>query len=198
MKKHWIIFFLAIPVLATAQSRGMKELQKRMTGHFSSEKQHREDSANYFNIQLTMTPVWRQHTDGFWLYVEQAVAGSNDKPYRQRVYHVTESEPGTFRSAIYTLADPLRFAGHPERVEALPEDSLRLKDGCDVILHLEGNQFIGGTEGKRCPSDRKGAAYATSQVTIQRKAMISWDQGFNDKDEQVWGAEKGGYVFRKQ
>ena len=48
-----------------------------------------------------------------------------------------------------------------------------------------------------CPSDRKGAAYATSEVTITENELISWDRGYNDKDEQVWGAEKGGYHFLK-
>jgi hypothetical protein len=28
--------------------------------------------------------------------------------------------------------------------------------------------------------------------------LLSWDQGFNDKKEQVWGATKGGYAFIKQ
>jgi hypothetical protein len=27
--------------------------------------------------------------------------------------------------------------------------------------------------------------------------MISWDRGYNDAGEQVWGAEKGGYIFLK-
>jgi hypothetical protein len=51
--------------------------------------------------------------------------------------------------------------------------------------------------GKNCPSDRKGATYATSKVTISENLLLSWDQGFNEKDEQVWGAEKGGYYFKK-
>jgi len=27
--------------------------------------------------------------------------------------------------------------------------------------------------------------------------LRSWDQGFNEKGEQVWGATKGGYEFIK-
>ncbi|MBK7852430.1 MAG: hypothetical protein IPJ66_15190 [Bacteroidetes bacterium] len=33
--------------------------------------------------------------------------------------------------------------------------------------------------------------------TITANELISWDRGYNDKDEQVWGAEKGGYHFIK-
>jgi hypothetical protein len=42
----------------------------------------------------------------------------------------------------------------------------------------------------------RGASYATSKVTIEEGLIISWDQGFNEEDEQVWGAVKGGYEFR--
>jgi hypothetical protein len=28
--------------------------------------------------------------------------------------------------------------------------------------------------------------------------MVSWDRGYNDEGEQVWGAEKGGYRFVKR
>jgi hypothetical protein len=35
-------------------------------------------------------------------------------------------------------------------------------------------------------------------VTIWPDRLISWDRGWNDKGQQVWGAEKGGYIFVKQ
>ncbi len=169
-----------------------------MRGAFSSSEQHLRDTANYFDIRLTMTPVWQARTDGFWFYVEQAVAGFETKPYRQRVYHVIEPTPGKFESVIYTLSDPLRFAGHAELIEKLTIDSLTEKAGCAVLLSKQKGAFSGGTVGKNCPSERKGATYATSQVTIEKSRLLSWDQGFNDKEEQVWGAEKGGYQFVKQ
>lgn len=28
--------------------------------------------------------------------------------------------------------------------------------------------------------------------------MLSWDRGWNDAGEQVWGAEKGGYHFERE
>jgi len=32
-----------------------------------------------------MVQIWEERTDGYWLYVEQAIAGYQDKPYRQRI-----------------------------------------------------------------------------------------------------------------
>lgn len=181
-----------------AQSIELKKLSGYMAGYYSSEQQHKTDTANYFDIRLHIIPIWKDKKDGFWFYVEQAVAGSTDKPYRQRVYHLTEKEKGVFESAVYTFSNPLRFTSNAALFEkTLTPDSLKVREGCSVILHQKDKLFEGGTEGKACSSERKGAAYATANVTIMEKELHSWDRGFNDKGEQVWGATKGGYIFIK-
>ncbi|UCF65342.1 MAG: hypothetical protein JSW33_05800 [bacterium] len=38
---------------------------------------------------------------------------------------------------------------------------------------------------------------ATSEVIIKKNEMVGWDRGFNTGKEQVWGAEKGSYTFKK-
>ena len=58
--------------------------------------------------------------------------------------------------------------------------------------------FTGSTQGKSCNSELRGATYATSEVIIGNGFIESWDRGFNEKDEQVWGAEKGGYIFERK
>ncbi len=68
-------------------------------------------------------------------------------------------------------------------------DSLQERKGCEVKLKIdEKGNYIGSTNGKSCPSDRKGASCATSEVIIVPNELHSWDRGFNDHDEQVWGA----------
>lgn len=169
-----------------------------MAGSFSSQAQSVADT-NYFDIRLEMAPVWTARTDGHWFYVEQAVSTHLERPYRQRVYHLTEDPPGTFRSDIYLLPDPLRFAGiwrDDEPLVALSPDSLTLKDGCAVFLtRTDVGAFAGETVRGECGSTLHGAAYATSEVRITADALVSWDRGWNADGEQVWGAELGGYVF---
>ena len=47
------------------------------------------------------------------------------------------------------------------------ENSLSEREGCTVIMKkVSGGKFVGSTDGKKCPSDRSGASYATSEVTI--------------------------------
>ena len=196
----FIFIFSLIGFRITAQTKD-KELEKvaqYLAGSYSSQAQHLKDTANYFDIRLQIVPIWKDRTDGYWFYVEQAVADYIDKPYRQRIYHLTKQSKGTFVSEVYTFAEPLRFTHLPELAEkTLTPDSLTAREGCAVLLHETKDGYAGGTDEKKCPSDRKGATYATSEVTLLENELHSWDRGYDDKDVQVWGAEKGGYVFLK-
>ncbi len=171
-----------------------------MTGYFSSAQQAQKDS-DYFDIRLRTVQIWKERRDGYWLYVEQATAGSEDKPYRQRVYNIRVRDDSTFESVVYSIPEPLRFAGkwsEPDPLGPLTVDSLLLRDGCAVTLRKIGSiAFTGGTDSMGCTSDLKGAAYATSEVTISKNQIISWDRGYDADGRQVWGARKGGYVFKR-
>jgi hypothetical protein len=169
-----------------------------MIGSFSSAKQAAADS-NYYDIRLRMVLIWPQRTDGVWLYVEQAAASSLDRPYRQRVYRLTAPAPGTFVSDVYTIDDPLRFAGawrNDAHLASLSPDSLTLRDGCAVWLErLRDGSFAGATRADGCASTLRGARYATSEVVITGAGIESWDRGWDENGNQVWGATGGAYRF---
>jgi CpeT protein len=201
-----ILIFLLLIVASPAASQAaapppaaLDRLASWMAGSFSSEEQAKTDT-NFFDIRLHMTRIWTDRSDGCWLYVEQAAASHLDKPYRQRVYHLTISND-TLVSDVYTLADPLRFAGDwakPAPLAGLTVDSLSLRDGCSIYLIAEADTaFVGSTRGTGCASDLRGATHATSEVRITREIISSWDRGFDAAGKQVWGAISGGYVFRK-
>jgi hypothetical protein len=191
-----ITCFILTPLLGVSQfNKELKTVGKMMQGKFSSEKQSNADSA-FFDIRLSIIPIWDERTDAIWMYVEQAVSSKIDKPYRQRIYKLTQLSDGSFESAVFTLKDPLRFAGKVELLKGLNPDSLELREGCSVFLKKSGKKsYEGGTGNKTCPSDMRGAAYASSIVTLNTKMLLSWDRGFDRSDKQVWGAEKGGYKF---
>ncbi len=183
-----------------APAADLDRLVAWMSGSFSSQEQAAADP-DYRDIRLHMAPIWTERADGRWLYVEQAVASSADKPYRQRVYHVTQRADGSFESAVFKLpGDPLKYAGawkNPALFAELKPSDLEPRTGCSIVLVKKGDIFEGSTTGKECPSDLRGAAYATSEVRIEASRMVSWDRGFDDKGGQVWGATKAGYEFRK-
>lgn len=201
MKKNLFvpIFFFVSAVFYPQSESNLDILVSWMIGSFNSEEQSKNDS-DYYNISLEMHRIWSERKDGYWLYVEQAVATSKDKPYRQRIYHLYEDND-VIKSVIYSIPDEKSFVGgwnDASTFQKLSPESLEAREGCEVIIiRKDENTFVGSTIDKNCTSNLRGATYATTEVIITKNKMISWDRGFNDKDEQVWGAVKGGYIFNK-
>ena len=179
-------------------SKEIIELITIMQGYYSSQKQALNDT-NYFNISLRMTPIWKEK--GNYLFVEQAIFDKQNKPYRVRVYKVTERNQNKFISEIYTVKNEKDWTGKwttPEAYDKLTEADIDLKKGCEVVLQRNGkNKFVGSTGDKTCPSELRGASFAKSKVTVLKNQILSWDQGFDKEGKQVWGATKGGYEFVK-
>ena len=180
-----------------SDSTELKELVSIMQGHYSSEKQALADK-DYYNISLRMTPIWK--SKGNYLFVEQAIFDKQDKPYRVRIYKVSQ-RGNEFISEIYTLKDEKAWIGKwatPEVYDQLTEADIELKSGCEVVLKRTGkNRFEGATGDKTCPSELRAASWANSKVTVTKNTILSWDQGFDKDGKQVWGATKGGYEFIK-
>jgi CpeT protein len=194
-----LIFLFSILTGCRKKDTDIEILLNWMTGSFSSEEQAKSDT-NYYDIRLEMVQIWKDRSDGPWIYVEQAVADYKDKPYRQRIYQLVQ-ENDVLKSVVYSIENPLRFAGEYQNENALSQltpDSLQIREGCAVYLERTSDDtFLGSTKEKECVSNLRGATYATSEVTIKNDRILSWDRGFDSNDAQVWGAEKGGYIFLK-
>ena len=177
-------------------------LARWLTGSFSSAEQHAAQPDDYQDIRLHTTAIWTQRPDGPWLYLEQAAATSLDRPYRQRICHLVSIPTGPVECVVYELpGDPLRFAGAgqaPGRFAELAPDQLLLREGCSMMMRrVTDDTFVGGMEGTACQSSLAGAAYATSEASITARRLVTWDRGFDATGQQVWGATKGGYVFKR-
>jgi CpeT protein len=183
-----------------AVAQDLQQLVDFMVGDFSSQAQSQRDS-DFYDIRLHIRPIWTSDKSNHWLYVEQATATAEDKPYRQRVYKVETDGTHGLKSIVYTLPDQASWAGKyktPDAFNQLKPTDLSLREGCTVFLKKEKDgSFAGATKGTGCESTLRGAKYASSTVTITNTMLRSWDQGFNEKGEQVWGATKGGYEFVK-
>ncbi len=180
--------------------KGLNKLAQLMQGIYNSKSQSITDTT-YYNISLIMAPIWTHRTDGKWLYVEQAMATTPDKPYRQRVYHLQHKADKVYTSDIYTIKDAMAYANattDTEKMAKLTFDKIELKDGFTVTLNYKKKQYTGGTNLNDCPSDLRGAKYATTIIELNNTKLLSWDRGFDANGKQVWGATKGGYVFNKQ
>jgi hypothetical protein len=197
-----VTVILATSCKTTKQSgteTSIDELVTMMTGSFNSAEQEAADSS-YFNISLHMYPIW-EGREGHWLYIEQAIFANQESPYRQRVYRVEQTSKNKFKTTVYALEDQDAAIGKwktPEWFDQFDESFLNEREGCGVYLEKQKDgSYKGSTKKGECESTLRGASYATSVVSISPGQIYSWDQGFDANDEQVWGAVKGGYVFRK-
>lgn len=204
------------------QREQLAELSSLMIGGFSSSAQHEQQKDDYFNIHLSMTPIWPERTtdDQTWLYVEQAMSQARQKPYRQRIYRVMPlasdkqieitlpgDGPGrtakaTFVSEVYKIPSQAAYInadGDPSRFVGLTPEMLEPLAGCGVLLaRTAPGVFEGGTQGGGCASSLRGAAYVTSEVYVSREGLRTWDRGFDKDGKYVWGAEKGPYEFQRE
>jgi CpeT protein len=179
-------------------TKAMTELLSIMQGVYTSEKQSKLDKS-FYNITLRMTPIWKNK--GHYLAVEQALSDKLDKPYRIRVYQIIQISATEFVTNIYMVKREKKWIGKwktPKGFDSFNDKDLIIKEGCDILLvRTAANKFIGKTAEKTCSSELKGATYATTKMNVYQNKIVSWDQGFNAKGKQVWGATKGGYVFDK-
>lgn len=183
-----------------AADKKLVEFSKVLIGNYSSKKQSESDTS-YFNISLSMTRIWPERKDAIWLYVEQAMASKKDKPYRQRVYKLNHPSENVFTSDIYMIRNQDSIVGlqnNSSKRKLLTQNRIDLKDGCKVTLLSKDGEYKGSTEADKCPSELRGAKYATTNITLRNGLLISWDQGFDASGKQVWGATKGGYQFVKE
>lgn len=187
-------------VSKTKSSDELIKVLDLMTGTFSSREQAQQDSA-FFNINLVMYPIWKNDPSAKWLYVEQAVTANLSKPYRQRIYKLTRTTSGQIESSVFELPDPAKYIhawDTPQLFDQISASDLKVREGCSVFLQKKSNQhYAGATLPGKCISTLRGASYATSEVEVFSDRIVSWDRGWNDQKEQVWGAVKAGYVFMK-
>ena len=195
-----LLDFSSTEVIAQSGKSGLKTLQKCLVGDFSSQEQSQRDS-DYFDIRLHIRPIWTSDKGNRWLYVEQAAAKKKEKPYRQRIYHLTQQDDSTIIRTASTLDSMHLFMGAYQDIARFqgmkPKDAKPLP-GCDLVLHWRNGHFVGSTDGAKCKNAWGKATYATSEVDIGPDGMVSWDRGYDDTGTQVWGAEGGGYHFVKR
>ncbi len=194
-----IAFCSIISINAQDKIKNTKDLVTLMTGSYNSEKQSKKDST-YYNISLHMYPIWEKD-NASWLYVEQALNSKQDAPYRQRVYKVEHVSENKFKTTIFKLKEEKNFIGKWKTIKYFDQFDMTVleeRSGCEVYLTKnKDGAYEGSTLDDNCKSTLRGASYATSKVTIKKDMVHSWDQGFDQDNKQVWGAEKAGYTFDK-
>lgn len=191
-------------IWAQALPLGKKDLKAvagYLAGSFFAESTSTSDSSS-FQIKLQMAPVMPHHTDGYWLYAEQALVSAVDKPYRQRVYQLYVEDDTTIISQPYELKNPSFYAGSctdPSKLQTLQMDSLIQRAGCGILLHkYSDGSYQGTTAHRQCFNALRGSVFATTDWAIYPDHLQSWERGWDEHGVQKWGPVQSGYDFLKK
>lgn len=209
----------------------LKLLLSYMTGEFNSEDQvdNMGPDDDKKNIYINLKRVWSDQEEihtlngtGYWTYIEQSISDydpdnpDNYSPYRQRVYHITITGEGEFKSYIYKFKSESSegsavgdvFEDNPLRLYKYNED-FTYAENCEITLNKVDTggviTFEGGTgEHKNCVTqyyDPDQSEYVESyvqalDVVIAENYFESWDKIFTvAEDKQIGGSEVSPYKF---
>ena len=172
----------------------MNKFVELLVGTFSNKHQAQSHPTRYAHI-------WVNHRligDNL-IYGEQAYNYLKVRPYRQFVIRVVEEED-QFRLLNYEIADANQFA-ECKNLDKITEDMLTYREGCDIIMKLEGNNFYkGGTSTCNCYVEWQGKkTYVQNEVTLSEDYYLVVDKGLSvETDEKIWGSNYGAFKFQRQ
>lgn len=153
-------------------------------------------------VQMTTCQVNVPENDdsnSVFLYQEQGIVGRLDKPYRQRFLEITTSEEAD--NLVYShsykpsnLEQWTNFCNSETRTASQTQLGELI---CTVTLKPFLSVYAGKTQSGGCPAQVRGAVKITNQIVLHQDGMDTWDRGFDEWGNQVWGAKDRAYQFRR-
>jgi len=179
------------------QETDLNMLTETMCGTYTATEQSIDEDA--LEVTLMLTRIWKDEED-VWIYAEQKSSDAEKVTYRRDIYQLVMNGKNKF---IQTVFDPekeeawIGAVDKPKLVKSLSPSNLILRDGCTIGFVYSNGTYAGSTQ-DRCAFDWKGATLATSEITLSEGMMVSWNRGWTDQGQQIWGPTQGGYVFIKE
>jgi hypothetical protein len=156
-------------------------------------------------MHISPTHVEELSEYGYCFYLEQAVEGYEDAPYRQRLYLLARDKEGRALNRIFDIEDSAALIGAwkaPELLADLKAERLKQACGCDVFWTRIGEDCFTGEAGAggTCRTSYGGATHITVKIELTADLLKTLDQGFDDKGTLIFGpsAAEGAYEFRRQ
>lgn len=172
---------------------------KWMIGSYSSAAQAATSNDPYhYDVRRKTALIWENNKDGYWLYLEQAYAESQNNPYFQRIYHFYY-EDGIIKNTIYALNNASSFVGSwatPEDFDAIGMDDITERPNCGLTFEINADHVYGETSGTSCTSSIPNVAYMSSEQWVYDTQWHSYDLGYNSQGVIVMGPYSP-YIFDK-
>ncbi|XP_023001768.1 chromophore lyase CRL, chloroplastic-like [Cucurbita maxima] len=184
-------------------------VSQSLSGEKFSKEQAARDPENYFNIRMVTCPAAEMVDGSTVLYFEQAFSRTPQKPFRQRFYTVkpcSKEMKCDVELSSYAIREMEEYKNFCDRTKdqcPLPEEIVG-----DIAEHLTTLHLKRCDRGKRClyegstppgsfPNSWNGAAYCTSELSILKNNEVhTWERGYDEDGNQVWGTKEGPYEFK--
>lgn len=211
MKKLLILTLLIVTNITFGQitQEDYQYYKQAIEGRFSSYPQTLVDTTK---SDVLIRTKWIQKLDEYDIFYTQQ--GEYYKgtfyPYRQRIYK-TKNEGTHILLEIntidipYTILQDTPKGNHPTftlDLSQIKPESFQPKQGCDIKIikvYQKDNTPIlyGSTNQNDCVATFNGSTYTQVDFLILPNGLISWERGYNENHEQVWGPEESPYLFLK-
>lgn len=160
-----------------------------------------EQDPRFVAVQMTtcLVQVTGQEADpkNVYLYQEQALAESIERPYRQRFLQIALSEDATrVESRTFKPDTPEPWTGLCQQTDPKVDASELGNLVCVVGLRPSALGYVGSTPDEGCPVTLRGAVQLTNTIVLHQHGMDTWDRGFDANGIQVWGARAQPYQYR--
>jgi CpeT protein len=181
----------------------LQTLARWMAGGFSNCQQAMDAPREFSHIRLFWRPLPWEFFGGVGFYSEQVYDYDLWLPYRQGAHHLVEQSDGSIFVINYGIQKAIFYAGAGREIsilKTLKPEVIVPRSGCGMVFRRDDDRFLGEVEpGRQCLIPKEGKiTYLVSEVEITETTWTSRDRGFDtDTQEQVWGSERGKFLFGK-
>ncbi|MEQ8466360.1 CpcT/CpeT family chromophore lyase [Coleofasciculus sp. E1-EBD-02] len=186
-------------------------LASYMAGQFDNQQQALAEPVWYVHLHLWQRPIPLFSDDSLTLFAEQAPITNLDRPYRQRILRLYQSDQSStgLQVQYYQIKNPdaVRGAGcHPELLQQLTRDDIIGLPDCRLNVQMQqiglnNYEFTTTSASDRpCRFSYQGNNYQVSlgfEVTADE--FRSYDKGIDPSTgKATWGALLGPFRFTKR
>ena len=183
-------------------SKELSILASWMAGEFSNREQSLEQPAWFVNLVWWQRPLNFQLFGGMALFAEQANALVLDRPYRQRILQLVETD-GKIQVKYWGFKDPSAWSGaanNRDRLQQITIADIEPLAGCLLDVTYSNGRYQ-ATMPKGCKCCFQYLSESRQVILgfeVSASEFWSGDRGVNpETGSAIWGAIMDFYKFKK-
>jgi CpeT/CpcT family (DUF1001) len=186
----------------------LQTLAAYLSGHYTNRIQALAEPVWYVHLQCWIRPVPLFESDSLTFFAEQAPALKLDRPYRQRLIRLQDTN-GQLTAQFYSFQHPdrvSRFGQDPSKLDTVLQAEIDELPGCILNIVKIGPERYSATPPAHCTCQftypGQDGQPQTGQVELGFEVspieFHSYDKGINPTTQKpIWGALMGPYKYQK-